>query len=105
MSWGPHPIYLGILVLEPVVKVAFSKRRFQIQLGLAVNRLAMDYVALLGRSLRNIGRGNDLLSPQGLSTRISDVRISVLVLDSIVDAMIVDTRDNLSQHHHSSLLK
>jgi len=35
------------------------------------------------------GTGNDILYPQGLSTRIirriSDVRISVLVLDSIVD--------------------
>ena len=48
----------------------------------------------------NVGTGNDLLFPQGLCTRISDVRISVLVLDSVVDdvaAMIVDTRDNLRQ--------
>ena len=40
-----------------------------------------------------IGTGNDLLYPQGLCTLISDVRISVLVLDSVVDdvaAMIVD---------------
>jgi hypothetical protein len=43
--------------------------------------------------------GNDLLYPQGLSTRISDVKISVLALNSIVDdaAMIIDTRDNLRQ--------
>jgi hypothetical protein len=86
-------VYFGILVLEQVVNVALSKRRFQIYLGLAVNRLAIDYVAWCGRSLWNIGTGNDLLYPQGLSTRISDVRISVLVLDSIVNdvARIVDT--------------
>ena len=59
----------------------------------------MDCVALWGRGLRNIGTGNDLLYPQGLCTRISDIRITVLVLDSIVEdvAMIVDTRDNLRQ--------
>ncbi len=37
--------YFGILGLEQVVNVTLSKRRFQIYLGLAVNRLAMDYVA------------------------------------------------------------
>ncbi len=59
----------------------------------------MDYVVWLGRSRQNIGRGNNLLYPQGLSTRVSDIRISVLVLDSIVDdvAMIVDTKENLWQ--------
>jgi hypothetical protein len=34
----------GILVLEQVVNVALSKQRFQMELGLAVDRLAMDYV-------------------------------------------------------------
>ena len=46
------------------------------------------------------GQGTTFFYPQGLCTRISDVRISVLVLDSVVDdvaAMIVDTRDNLRQ--------
>jgi hypothetical protein len=43
-------MYFGILFLEQVVNVAISKRRFQIQLGLAVNRLAMNYVAWSGRS-------------------------------------------------------
>ena len=44
---------------------------------------------------------------EALSTRISDVRISVLVLDSIVDdvAMIVDTRDNLRQQFFSLFLR
>ncbi len=39
-------------------------------------------------------RDRKILYPQGLSTRISDVRISVLVLDSIVDdvAVIVDVK-------------
>ncbi len=37
-------MYFCILVLEQVVNVTLSKRRFQISLGLAVNRLAMDYV-------------------------------------------------------------
>ena len=32
-------------VLGLVVKVTLSKRRFQIQIGLALDRLAMDYVA------------------------------------------------------------
>ena len=47
----------------------------------------------------NIGTGIDLLYPQGLRTRILDVRIYVLALDSVVNdvAMIVDTRDNLRQ--------
>ncbi len=65
----------------------------------------MDYVAWWGRSLQNIGTGN-LLYPQGLSTLIWDIRISVLVLDSIVDdvAMIVDTRDNLRQQFFSLFL-
>ena len=35
----------GILVLEQVVNVALRKREFQIWLGLAVDRLAMDNVA------------------------------------------------------------
>ena len=54
----------------------------------------MDYVA-------------DLLYPQGLSTLISDVKIYVLVLDSIVNdvAMIVDTRDNLRQQFFSLFLR
>ncbi len=49
--------------------------------------------------VQNIGRGNDLLYPQGLSPWISAVRIYVLVLDSIVDdvARIVDALDNLCQ--------
>ena len=53
LAGGQHPIYFGILVFEQVVNV-------------------------WGRSLRNVGTGNDLLYPQGLRTRISDVRISVL---------------------------
>ena len=69
-------MYFGLLVLEQVVNVALSKWRFQIQIGLALDRLAMEYVAWRGRSLRNIGTGNDLLYPQGLCPRISDVRIS-----------------------------
>ena len=52
-------------------------------------------------------RFNDLLYPQGLCTRISDVRMFVLVLDSIVEdtAMIVDTRDNLRQWFFSLILR
>ncbi len=45
LARGQHPIYFGILVLEQVVNVTLSKLRFQIYLGLAVDRLAMDYVA------------------------------------------------------------
>ncbi len=69
----------------------------------------MDYVAWWGRSLPNIGTGNKLLyhDPQGLSTLILNLRISVLILDSIVDyvAMIVDTRDNLLQWFFLLLLQ
>ena len=38
-------MYFGILVLEQVVNVALSNLRFQMLLGLAVDRLVMDYVA------------------------------------------------------------
>ena len=38
-------MYFGILVLEQVVNVALSKRKFQIQIGVALDRLARDYVA------------------------------------------------------------
>ena len=38
-------MYFGILVLEQVVNVTLSKRRFQIELGLEADRLAMEYVA------------------------------------------------------------
>ena len=45
LAGGQHPIYFGILVLEQVVNVTLSKQRFQIELGLEVDRLAMEYVA------------------------------------------------------------
>ena len=45
LARGPHPVYFGLLVLEQAVNVALSKRRFQILLELAVDRLAMDCVA------------------------------------------------------------
>ena len=38
-------MYFGLLVLEQVVNVALSKWRFQIQIGLALDRLTMEYVA------------------------------------------------------------
>ena len=41
----PYLMYFCILVLEQVVNVALSKLRFQIKIGLAVDRLVMDYVA------------------------------------------------------------
>ncbi len=54
-----------------------------------------------------IGTGNDLLNLQGLSTWILDVRVFVLVLDSIVDevTMIVDARDNRLQQSLSLVLR
>ena len=64
-------------------------------------------VTLVRQEPPDIGRGNYLLYPEGLSTWISDVRISVLVLDSIVDdvARIIDTRDNLCQQFFSLFLR
>ena len=61
-------MYFGIMVLEQVVNIALRNRRFKIQIGLALDRLVMDYVAWWGRSLRKIGPGNDLMYPQGLCT-------------------------------------
>ncbi len=53
------------------------------------------------------GEGTSFSIPQGLSTRILNARIFVLVLDSIVDdvAMIVDTLDNLRQQFFSLFLR
>ena len=41
----PYPMYFGILVLEQVINVTLSNQRFQMLLGLAVDRLVVDYVA------------------------------------------------------------